>query len=404
MPWNEPGNNSKNHDPWGNKKDQGPPALDKVFNDLINKLTHLFTGKKGGGSGSFTNNTQNTGIFIGIIFVALLIIWFLSGLFIVNPAEEAVLLRLGKFSSVAQPGLHWLPRFIDTKYLVDVKKIYSFSLQGDFLTKSSDQNDLPNQYIQVSLKKPLGASDQSKNLVNVELNVQYRIADAQAYLFNVVDPDATIKAVASGTLSDMVGQMKLDEVLTTGRETLSAGVLERIKKVMGPYNTGLEVIAVNLRKVQAPDQVRVAFSDVNRADQDKATYIQQAQAYASKVVPLAQGVAARIRADAMAYQQKIVLNAQANIAKYQALLKVYTQAPEVTRQRMYFETMQSVFQKTSKILIEGNNNNLLYLPLDKIIRNTKSSEVQKTSEASPISLNNDETNQASSVELRNDTH
>ena len=368
MPWNEPGGNSKNNDPWGGNKDQGPPALDKVFSDLLKKLNALFKGKKN--INWQPSNQQSLGYLFGLVAGVIVVAWFLSGLFIVNPAEEAVVLRFGKYSQVMQPGLHWFARFIDTKYLVDVRKIYSFSIQGDFITKSSEQNDLPNKYVPVdATKKPDGSLDQSKNLVNVELSVQYRISDPRAYLFNVVDADSTIKAVASGALSDMVGQMKLDDVLTTGRESLSSGVLQRIKTVIQPYNTGLDVITVNLRKVQAPDQVREAFNDVNRADQDKATYIQQAQAYASKVVPLAQGVAARISADAMAYQQQSVLTAQANIAKYQALLKVYTTSPDITRQRMYIETMQKILQNTSKVLIDVNSsNNLIYLPLDKLMK------------------------------------
>jgi membrane protease subunit HflK len=179
------------------------------------------------------------------------------------------------------------------------------------------------------------ASDKSKNLVNVEMTVQYRVSNPEQYLFNIANPDETIKEVASGTLSDIVGKMKLDDVLTTGREFLSAGVLERIKAVLATYNPGLEVIAVTLRKVQAPDQVQAAFNDVNRADQDKSTYVQQAQAYASKVVPLAQGIAARTLADANAYEQQAVLTAQAQVAKFQALLGVYKSSPELTRQRIY---------------------------------------------------------------------
>lgn len=370
MPWNEPGGNSKNNDPWGGNKDQGPPALDKVFSDLMKKLNALFNFKGKKNVNWQPANHQNLGYLLGLLAGVLIVAWFLSGLFIVNPAEEAVILRFGKYSETLQPGLHWFARFIDTKHLVDVQKIYSFSLQGDFLTKSAEQNDLPNQYISVDMtRKTAGTLDQSKNLVNVELSVQYRISDPRAYLFNVVDPDSTIKAVASGALSDVVGQMKLDDVLTTGRETLSMGVLQRIKAVLVPYNTGLDILTVNLRKVQAPDQVREAFSDVNRADQDKATYIQQAQAYASKELPLAQGVAARILADATAYQQKSVLTAQANIAKYQALSKVYATSPDITRQRMYLETMQKILQNTSKVLIDVNSsNNLIYLPLDKLMR------------------------------------
>ncbi|MCD6040127.1 MAG: hflK [Gammaproteobacteria bacterium] len=365
MPWNEPGGSGKNTDPWNGKKEPKPPDLDKFLRDLIKKLRFFFVHKTGNLSWQPSLNHELRFV-VGIVMAIVLATWILSGLFIVNPAEEAVILRFGQYSDTVQPGLHWFARFIDTKYLLDVQKIYSFSLQGDFITKSSDQNDLPSPIN--TAKKIIELSDQSKNLVNVELNVQYRINDPRAYLFNIVDPDATIKAVASGALSDMVGQMKLDEVLTTGREMLSSGILGRVKQVLASYNAGLEVITVTLRKVQAPDQVRAAFSDVNRADQDKATYVQQAQAYASKVVPIAQGMAARILADANAYQQQVVLRAQANIAKYQAIVKVYTGAPDITRERMYLETMQTVLQNTSKVLIDANaTNNLIYLPLDKLV-------------------------------------
>ena len=159
MPWNEPGGNGKNNDPWGGNKNQGPPALDKVFSDLLKKINGLFKGKQGQWQ---PNQKHGIGLLFSIFFGIILVVWFLSGLFIVNPAEEAVVLRFGKYSEILQPGLHWIARFVDTKYLVDVQKIYSFSLQEDYLTKSAEQNDL----IQVdSGKKADDSLDQSKNLV-----------------------------------------------------------------------------------------------------------------------------------------------------------------------------------------------------------------------------------------------
>lgn len=406
MPWNEPGGNGKNNNPWNGKNEQKPPDLDKFLRDLLNKLRSVFTHKNGNLAWQPSLN-QELGFVGGIAILVVFLAWAISGLFIVNPAEQAVILRFGKYTETMQPGLHWFARFIDSKYILDVQKIYSFSLQGDFLTKSSDQNDLPNPLDTAAAKKAADLSDQSKNLVNVELNVQYRISDARAYLFNVVDPDATIKAVASGALSDMVGQMKLDDVLTTGRETLSSGILARVKKVLGSYNAGLEVITVTLRKVQAPDQVRAAFNDVNRADQDKATYVQQAQAYASKVVPIAQGVAARILADANAYRQQVVLHAQATIAKYQAISKVYSSAPAITRERMYLETMQTVLKNTSKVLVDGNvGNNMIYLPLDKLTHKDIV-KADTNPELNSLPVNNSNVQNASNsatAEVKNDTN
>lgn len=389
MPWNEPGqsgkdNDGKNNDPWGGKSNQSPPDLDKIIGEFIKKLRGLVVAKKNGNTPpKRPSSTKDHHYGFGITALVLVVIWALSGLFIVNPAEQAVLLHFGKYSEVLPPGLHWMARFIDTKYIVDVQKINSFALYGDFLTKSSDQNDMPTQYIKITPK--VGASDQSKNLVNVELNVQYRITDPRAYLFNVVNPDETVEQVASGALSDVIGKMKLDDVLTTGRESLSAGVLKITRDVLKNYNSGIDVLSVTLRKVQAPDQVRLAFSDVNRADQDKATYIQQAQAYASKVVPLAQGMAARTMADATAYQQQVVLNAQAQIAKFQAVLKAYLIAPEVTRERMYIEAIQNILHHSTKVLVDSNmGNNMLYLPLDKLL---KQEEQQQESSSSNLSDN-----------------
>jgi membrane protease subunit HflK len=384
MAWNKPGGDGEKQDPWGsNNKNQGPPDIDKLIGEFIAKLRsllHLKINKPGGGNWQ-PSNAKDYGYGLGLAAIVLVIAWFLSGLMIVNPAEQAVILRFGQYADTFNPGLHWMARFIDTKYLVDVQKINSFSLQGNFLTKSSEQGDLPNQLIPIKTNvnnaasldpadKPRDdASDKSKNLVDVEMTVQYRISEPRDYLFNVVDPDNTITEVAAGALSEVVGRMKLDDVLTTGREMLSSAVLERTKQVLGAYHAGLEVTAVTLRRVTAPEQVQAAFNDVNRADQDKATYIQQAQAYASKVVPLAQGVAARTLADANAYEQQAVLIAQSEIAKYQALLSVYKTFPDLTRERMYLEAMQTVLQNSSKILIDANtgNNNMLYLPLDKML-------------------------------------
>jgi membrane protease subunit HflK len=385
MAWNEPSGNGsdKKPDPWGNdKKNQNPPDLDKLIGQFIKKIQDMlkFGPKKPSNPNNNTSwqptNPKEYGYGVGLVALVIFVAWFVSGFFIVNPAEQTVILRFGQFAETVNPGMHWMARFIDTKYTVDVQKIYSFSLESDVLTKSSEQSDLPNQYL--SDKSLPDSSDRSKNVVNVELNVQYRIVDPRAYLFNVVNPDDTIKQVAAGALSEVIGKMKLDEVLTTGRELLSSGVMAKIKSLLTNYNSGLDVIAVTLRKVQAPDQVKAAFNDVNRADQDKATYIQQAQAYASKVVPLAQGVAARILADANAYKQQVSLGAQAQIAKYQALLSVYQTSPDLTRERMYLETLQSVFENTTKILIDVNgSNNMLYLPLDKIMQREQKVEPEE---------------------------
>lgn len=380
MPWNKPGDEPKTPpNAWGGKPEKMPPNLDKILVDGLKKCFSWLKHSKPPSTSHFKNNnpkmsdsssSHDIAWFFGISLLVILVLWFFSGFYIVNPAEEAVILRLGKFYDIVSPGLHWFPRAIDTKIIVDVQKIYAFSLQGDFLTKSSEKSDLPVSVaaLEDNPKSPYIA-DQSKNLVNVELNVQYRIQKPDAYLFQLVNPDDTIQSVAGSALSDVIGQMKLDEVLTTGREALSSGVLDRMKEILASYQAGIEVVAITLRKVQAPDQVRGAFNDVNRADQDKATTIQQAEAYASQLLPLAKGEAARTLADATAYQQKVILTAQADVARYQAFLTAYHNAPDVTRERMYLETMQSLLQHTTKVLTDGHHTQpLFYLPLDSFMR------------------------------------
>jgi len=391
MAWQEPSGKDPKKDPWGNNKNQNPPDLDKIIADFFKRMFNLlkFDQKPSAGKlpqrPDFENHVKWTLVLLPLI---LLVLWIAAGFFIVNPAEETVVLRLGQYAETAAPGLHWMAPLIDQKYTVDVQKIYSFAIQNDVLTKSSEQSDLPNQVVVHAQPDPdvLDPADRSKNVVNVELTVQYRVQDARAFLFNVVNPDETIREVTSGALSEVIGKMKLDEVLTTGREYLSAGVIARIKAVLVNYKTGLDVTAVTLRKVQAPDQVKAAFNDVNRADQDKSTYIQQAQAYASKVVPLAQGDAARILADASGYKQQVFLNAQAQIAKYLALLSVYQVSPDVMRARMYLETMQNIYAHTSKILLDVNgSNNMFYLPLDKLMSSKHDVIVPDEPETAPNS-------------------
>jgi membrane protease subunit HflK len=406
MAWNKPGGDGDNPDPWGGgKKNQGPPDIDKLISEFFNKLKGFKLNSKGPGQPSPQKSVspKEYGLGLGLISALIAAAWFLSGFYIVNPAEQTVILRLGQYSDVEDPGLHWMARFIDTKYTVDTQKINSFSLQDDFITKSSEQGDLPNLVaVTTTDANPTSdTSDKSKNLVSVEMTVQYRVSDPRAYLFSVVDPDTTIKEVASGALSDVVGKMKLDDVLTTGRELLSSGVLERTKQILLSYKLGLQVVAVTLRSVQAPEQVQAAFNDVNRADQDKATYIQQAQAYASKVVPLAQGVAARISADATAYQQQTMLNAQAQVAKFNALLSVYQTSPDLTRERMYLETLQSIFEHTSKVLVDSNvGNNMLYLPLDKVMATIKQEDAAPENSANSTLLATQAGSASSNAEVK----
>lgn len=358
-------------DPWSGSE-QKPPELDKIIADLLSKFKKLLNG--GGAGRPYSVNAKpaaNNGSFraLALCVVALIVIgWAALGFFIVKPAEEAVILRFGQYSDTLLPGPHWVPRGIESYTKVNVQQVSSFSFGADYLTQSSDDDNQKASVANDSYSAPVSDvdDDTDKNVVNAELSVQYRIVDPKHYLFNIVGGATTLEQAASAALSEVIGSMRLNAVLTVGRDRLTSDVKTRLQKMMDSYQAGIEVVAVNVRKVQAPDEVADAFLDVVQAGQDEQRYIQQAQAYARKVIPIAEGGRNRILAQAQAYQQEVILNSQADVASYLALLTVYQQAPVITKDRMYLEMMQAVLSHTSKILLDTkSSNNLINLPLDR---------------------------------------
>lgn len=345
-------------DPWSGQ--EKPPELDKLVSDFFNKLKQAVTGKKS----SSTNMPKGLFLlFLGVIFLA----WAGLGFFIVKPAEEGVILRFGQYIETVAPGPHWVPIGIESYTKVNVQQVSSFTFGADYLTQSSDDGDQRSRHSDNSNSSDVG-DDTDKNVVYAELSVQYRVIDPRNYLFNIVNGPATLEQAAAAALSEVVGTMRLNAVLTVGRDQLTWEVKKRLQTMMDAYQAGIDVVAVNVRKIQAPEEVADAFLDVVQAGQDEQRYIQQAQAYARKVVPIAEGNRNRILAEAQAYQEQVILNAQADVASYMALLRVYQQAPTITRDRMYLEMMQTVLSSTSKVLIDSDKqtNNWINLPLDRL--------------------------------------
>lgn len=397
MAWNEPGNNQdqdnkdkdKNNDPWtGRKKITKPKDLDDALNQLQKKFSSLFT-KKSGSNSSSSNKSAFFGV--GMIAVALIVVWFVTGFFVVQAAEKSVVLRFGKYETTLGAGLHWIPRFIDSETTVDVQKVhtYTYPNSNDALMLTKDQN-----------------------IVAVAITVQYKVSNPQDFLYNVVNPINSMQQATASALRQVIGQMNLDEILTTGREQLRQDVKTQLDETLQRYHSGLEITNVLLKSAQAPDEVKAAFDDAIKAQEDEKRYINQAQAYAMKVEPIAEGQAQRILTAAKAYQQSIVLNAKANVAAFLALLPEYKLSPEVTRERMYLDAMQHVFTKSSKIVVDSGNgtNNLLYLPIEKMINaaeNSKQNEANQEDAASVTPSNipditaNQKNNATSSRPTRN---
>ena len=282
MPWNP---SDQNKDPWGrdkNKPQGGPPDLDAVFRQFKNKLQAAFGSKRGSPSPTSSNSGSPAGlpVFIsGLIIVALLIIWALSGIYIVSPADRGVVLRFGQYVRTVGPGPHWIPRFIESEKIVNVQRVSNFAYTSEMLTKD-------------------------ENIVSVTITVPYRIADAKNYLFNVVDPDASLEQATASALRQVVGHSTLDQLLTTGRQLVRDQVATQLRQIIESYHSGLMVTDVTLQSIKPPDPVTDAFDDVIKAREDQQSYINKADAYAKQVSAVADGQIARIMQEAEAYQKR----------------------------------------------------------------------------------------------------
>jgi membrane protease subunit HflK len=344
MAWNEPGGNSGGkRNPWGggNKPDQGPPDLDEVFRNLRRRFGGVFGGGTGRGP---TVSGPARGFSIGTIVLVLLAIWAFTGLYQVDAAERALVMRFGKYVTTTQPGLRWhLPWPIETKQIVNIQSIQSFDEQTRMLT-----------------------SDET--LVDINLEVQFRRANAIDFAFNVQDPESTLQEVSESAIREIVGRSRLNDVLESGRQQIVAQTKELIQRTLDAYKVGLEVTSVNLQDVRVPTEVASAQQDAIKAREDRDRYSLAAQAYANDLIPRARGEGVRRIEDAHAYSAKVIADAEGEAQRFTKLLTEYEQAPAVTRERLYLETVESVLASSKKVIVgtEGNGN-LLYLPLDKLL-------------------------------------
>ncbi len=361
MAWNEPGGNNK--DPWNGKgNDQGPPDLDEVVKKLQDKMGGLFGGRSGN-SGSGGNSGKDGGSApkgLGLI-IGILVIGFLGfqSFYTVNPAERGVVLRFGEFVHVTQPGPHLLIPFVDKVIKVDVDQISRLPHRAEMLT--SDEN-----------------------MVDVSLNVQYRIQDPSDYLFQDSTPEKTIKDTIESALREVVGKSKLDEIITQNRSGIADDVRSIAQGMINDYKTGLVITSVNIQAANPPEAVKEAFDDANRAREDKIREVNKSQAYSNDIVPRARGAAATEIANAKGYKAKVVAEAEGESQRFVALLTEYEKAPEVTRQRLYLETMQDVLGNTSKVILDvQNGSNLTYLPLDKLMDNASNKNRQRKGDYNP---------------------
>jgi len=355
MAWNEPGG-SGNKDPWNNngRGGDGPPDLDEVVKKMQQKLGGLFGGGSGGGSSSSTGGGG-----LGLIFLVFILIlaWGLSGFYIVEEGKRGVVLQFGKYTETTLPGLHWFPRFIQSYEEVDISLIREahFGYTGT----SARGGNVDRESIMLT---------QDENIVNIHLAVQYKVKSASDFLFKVSNPVSTLRQATEAAIREIVGKSKMDFVLTEGRSEIALEAKSLIQKILDRYETGLEITSVNIQKAQPPEQVQAAFEDAVKAREDNVRLKNEAEAYANDILPKANGAAARQLAEATAYKESVIAEARGETARFLSVLEQYKAAPEVTKKRMYIEALETVFANSSKVMVDvKNGNNILYLPLDKII-------------------------------------
>jgi membrane protease subunit HflK len=352
MAWNEPSSNGKDQDPWGgnrrpNGQDQGPPDLDEALGKLIEKFNGLFggSGNKGtsGSDGSGASAPNGKIILFGAAIV--LVLWAGMGFYTVDQQERSVVLRLGKYSETVQPGLQWNPPLIDNVTKVNVTAVRDVDLRALMLTED-------------------------ENIVQVGLSVQYIVSNPKDFLLEVRDPEGTLLQATESALRHVVGGSEMHSVLTEGRALLALDIESRLQNYLNGYQTGLEVIKVNIENTSAPSQVQDAFDDVIKAREDEQRVKNEAQAYANGIVPEARGRAQRVNEEALAYREQVVARAEGEATRFTKLLTEYQKAPEVTRERLYIVAMEDVLSNASKVMVDvKGGNNMMVLPLDQIMQN-----------------------------------
>lgn len=352
MSWNEPGGDKK--DPWsGRKEENGPPDLDEVIKSFQDKLGGIFGGGSNGGD-SGAGSAKG----LGFLAVGAAVLWGLSGFYIVEEGTRGVETRFGAYSTTTQPGLNWrLPSPIDQVQIVDIQNVQVIEV-GYRSGGRQGAGSVPREALMLT---------KDENIVDVRLAVQYQVKDAKNYAFNLHNPTATLKQVTESAERGVIGHSDMDFVLTEGRSEIVAEIQTEIQKVMDSYESGILVTSVNLQDAQPPEQVQGAFEDAIKAREDEQRYINEAEAYANEVVPVARGSASRKTQEAEAYKESIIAKATGEVSRFSQLLTEYKKAPVVTRQRMYLESMENVLSNTSTVMVDvKGSNNMLYLPLDKL--------------------------------------
>jgi membrane protease subunit HflK len=368
MSWNEPGGSKK--DPWSGRDQQGtPPDLEEVMRSLQDKIGKLFGGGSGGRDGGTPMKT--IALLVAAVVVA---IWALTGIYIVDEGNRGVVTRFGKYTETTLPGPHWhIPAPFESVAIVNVEQVRPVEVGYRSAGRQQALGSVPREALMLT---------QDENIVDIRMAVQYQIKDAKDYLFNVLDPDVTLKQVMESAERGVIGKSSMDFVLTEGRSSIVDEIKAEIQQILDQYRTGIRVITVNFVDAQPPEDVQNAFEDAIKAREDEQRLKNEAEAYANEVVPKARGAAARLTEESEAYKQKLIAKAQGEAGRFKQLLTEYEKAPEVTRERLYLDTIESVLGKTNTLMLDvKGGNNVIYLPIDRLHRTAVPTDTVKEAES-----------------------
>jgi len=365
MSWDDSDNDKNKKDPWsGRKKEQQtPPDLDELVRSLQEKFGGLFGGGGSKGTANKKSPSGPSGANFGMLIGLAVLIWMASGIYIVDEGNRGVILRFGEYHETTLPGPHWrFPRPIDSAMIINVD-------QQRFIEIGYRSG--ANQQASSGVRKEALMLTEDENIIDVRLAVQYKVKSAQDYIFNVRAPEVTLKQSAESALRAVIGKNKMDFVLTEGRSEVVAKVETKLQAMLDDYETGLVISTVNLVEAQPPEEVQGAFSDAIRAREDEQRFINESQAYSNEIIPKARGAASRIVQEAEAYEERVKAEASGDASRFNQLLVQYEAAPEVTRQRLYLETMEDVLGNSKKVIMDvKGGNNLMYLPIDKLMESS----------------------------------
>ncbi|MCK2089273.1 FtsH protease activity modulator HflK [Thauera aromatica] len=365
------GEDSRDSDNRGDRNrggNQGPPDLEEVWRDFNQRLSGMFGNKRGGRGGggggggggspqlpSFSFKQFGGGI--GVLLVLVAVVWLASGFYTVDANQRGVVLRLGKYVQTTEPGLRWrLPAPFESHEIVDLTGVRTVEVGY----RGSERNKM--------LRESLMLTD-DENIINIQFAVQYVLNSPENYVFNNRFPDEAVGQAAETAMREIVGKSRMDFVLYEGREEIAATAHELMQRILDRYETGIQISRVTMQNAQPPEQVQAAFDDAVKAGQDRERQKNEGEAYANDVVPRARGTASRLVEEANAYRERVVANAEGEASRFSQVFAEYVRAPQVTRERLYIETMQQVMSNTSKVMIDAKGNgNLLFLPLDKLMQ------------------------------------